>query len=176
MGFIPIGSIDKTDMDTFTDLEKERINRLQNFMAKQFGFNMIQSHRPQALAYGISDSPAGLPSWMSELITDFGKCIDSVDRNYFLTNFLIYWFTGTASSIRLYYENANDPNAWAPKANSKVPTAVANFKEDVAIRRYAEKANNIIRWTEYDEGGHYAVLEIPDIWLKDITSFFQELR
>ncbi|MCH5584524.1 epoxide hydrolase [Shimazuella sp. AN120528] len=177
MGFIPMGPIDPSDMETLSEMEKGRLQRLQKFMSEQFGFNFIHSHRPQALAFGISDSPAGLLSWISELFTGFGESVHAVDRDLFLTNFLIYWFTGTAaSSIRLYYENAHDPNAWAPKENAGVPTAVANFKDDVAIRKYAEQANHIVRWTDYDQGGHYAVLEIPDVWLDDVAAFFRNFR
>ena len=95
----------------------------------------------------------------------------------FLANFLIYWLTDTAaSSIRLYYENAHDPAAWAPKANSGVPTAVAVFQDgDVAIRRYGESGNNIVRWTEYPRGGHYAVVAAAEDWLKDVRESLRQL-
>lgn len=178
MGFIPMGPIDPSEMETFTDAEKVRLGRLQQFMAERFGFNAIQSTRPQALAYGISDSPAGLMAWISELFTEYGDKVDMVAKEVFITNFMIYWFTNTAaSSIRYYYENAHDPNAWTPKENSGVPTGVAVFEEgDVAIRRYAEQGNAIVRWTEYEKGSHYAVLELPDVWSSDVRAFFHELQ
>ena len=177
MGFIPMGPIDPADLAKFTDAEKVRAQRLQRFMAEHFGFNAIQSSRPQALAYGISDSPAGLLAWISELFESFGDRVGAVDRDKFLTNFAIYWFTGTAaSSMRLYYENMHDPNAWAPKANSGVPTAVAVFGfDEVPIRKYGEQGNTIARWTEFDKGGHYAVLEVPELWLGDVREFFASL-
>jgi pimeloyl-ACP methyl ester carboxylesterase len=135
---------------------------------------MLQSSRPQSLAFAISDSPAGLLAWISELFASFGERIDAVPMDKFLTNFLIYWFTGTAaSSIRLYYENAHDPDAWSPRANSGVPTGVAVFGYDeVPIRRYGETSNTIVRWTEFDVGGHYAVLEVPEVWIGDVRAFF----
>lgn len=177
MGFIPMGPIDPAEMDTFTEAEKARLGRLQQFMAERFGFNAIQSTRPQALAYGISDSPAGLLAWISELFTEYGDKVAMVSKEAFLTNFMIYWLTGTAaSSIRYYYEDAHDPNAWAPKENSGVPTGVAVFEEgDVAIRRYAEHGNTIVRWTEYAKGSHYAALEVPDVFMRDIREFFGSL-
>jgi len=174
MGFIPMGPISPEDIASFNDREKTRVQRLQRFMAEHFGFNAIQSTRPQALAYGISDSPAGLLAWISELFASFGDRPDAVPLDVFLTNFMIYWFTGTAaSSMRLYYENAHDPAAWAPKANSGVPTAVAVFGfDEVPIRRYGEPSNTIARWTEFDVGGHYAVLEVPEVWTGDVRAFF----
>ena len=131
-------------------------------MQVKFGFNLLQSNQPQLVAYAISDSPVGLMAWMTQLMDP-----EEVGER-FLTNFLIYWLTDTAaSSIRLYYENAHDPAAWAPKANSGVPTAVAVFQDgDIAIRRYGEAGNNIVRWTEYPHGGHYAVMTVPQDWLE----------
>jgi pimeloyl-ACP methyl ester carboxylesterase len=143
-------------------------------MAEHFGFNAIQSSRPLALGYAISDSPVGLLAWISELFTSFGDRPDAVDMDKFLANFMVYWFTGTAaSSVRLYYENAHDPEAWTPKANSGVPTGVAVFGYDeVPIRRYGEQSNTIARWTEFDVGGHYAVLEVPEVWTGEVRAFF----
>lgn len=177
MGFIPMGPISPDDLATFTDSEKVRAQRLQRFMAEHFGFNAIQSSRPQSLAYGISDSPVGLLAWICELFESFGDRVGAVDYHKFLTNFAIYWYTGTAaSSLRLYYENMHDPAAWAPKANSGVPTAVAVFGfDEVPIRRYGEQGNTITRWTEFEKGGHYAVLEVPELWLDDVRAFFETL-
>lgn len=177
MGFIPFGPVSPEEIATFTDSEKVRLQRVQRFMAEHFGFNIMQSSRPQTLAYGISDSPAGLLAWISELFTSFGDRVDAVPMDRFLTNFMIYWFTGTAaSSIRLYYENAHDPEAWSPKANSGVPTGVAVFGfDEVPIRRYGETSNTIVRWNEFDVGGHYAVLEVPDVWIGDVRGFFEQI-
>ena len=177
MGFIPFGPVSPEELATFTDSEKVRLQRVQRFMAEHFGFNIMQSSRPQTLAYGISDSPVGLLAWISELFTSFGDRVDAVPMDRFLTNFMIYWFTGTAaSSIRLYYENAHDPEAWSPRANSGVPTGIAVFGfDEVPIRRYGETSNTIVRWNEFDVGGHYAVLEVPEVWVGDVRGFFSQI-
>ncbi len=172
MGFFPMGPVDEADLATFTSAEKKRLEVLQEFMQVKFGFNLLQSNQPQLVAYALSDSPVGLMAWMTQLMDP-----EEVGER-FLTNFMIYWFTGTAaSSIRMYYENAHDPGAWAPKANSGVPTAVAVFQDgDIAIRRYGEAGNTIVRWTEYPHGGHYAALTVPEVWLNDVREFFRELH
>jgi pimeloyl-ACP methyl ester carboxylesterase len=172
MGFMPMGPVDEADLAQFTLAEKKRLEVMQEFLQVKFGFNLLQSHQPQLVAYAISDSPVGLMAWMTQLMdpAEVGE--------RFLTNFMIYWFSRTAaSSIRMYYENAHDPGAWAPKANSGVPTAVAVFQDgDIAIRKYGEEGNNIVRWTEYPHGGHYAALTVPEVWLKDVREFFRELQ
>jgi pimeloyl-ACP methyl ester carboxylesterase len=58
---------------------------------------------------------------------------------------------------------------------SSVPTGVAVFAGDVAIRRYAEQLNNIVHWTDFDTGGHVAALETPNPLIQDIRAFFASL-
>jgi len=178
MGFIPLGPIDPSEIATFSDAEKSRLQRLQQFMAERFGFNALQSSRPQTLAYGISDSPAGLIAWLGDMFAGFGDSPDAVELDRFLTNVLVYWFTGTAaSSTRLYYENAHDPEAWLPKPNSGVPTGVAVFaRDEVAIRRYGEEGNTILRWTELASGGHFSAMEVPEVWAEEVAAFFAGLQ
>lgn len=178
MGFIPMGPIEPSEFASFTEAETTRLQRLQQFMAERFGFNALQSSRPQTVAYGISDSPAGLIAWLGDMFAGFGDSPDAVAKDKFLTNVLVYWFTGTAaSSIRLYYENAHDPEAWSPKPNSGVPTGVAVFaRDEVAIRRFAEEGNTIVRWTELDSGGHFAAMEVPQVWAEEVSSFFAGLK
>lgn len=178
MGFIPLGPIEPNEIASFSDAEKSRLQRLQQFMAERFGFNALQSSRPQTLAYGITDSPAGLISWLGDMFAGFGDSPDAVEQDTFLTNVLVYWFTGTAaSSIRLYYENAHDPEAWSPKPNLGVPTGVAVFaRDEVAIRRYGEEGNTIVRWTELASGGHFAAMEVPEVWAGEVAAFFAGLR
>ena len=178
MGFIPMGPIEPSEIATFSDAEKTRLQRLQQFMAERFGFNALQSSRPQTVAYGITDSPAGLIAWLSDMFAGFGDRPDAVAQDKFLTNVLVYWFTGTAaSSIRLYYENAHDPEAWSPKPNSGVPTGVAVFaRDEVAIRRFSEAGNTIVRWTELESGGHFAAMEVPQVWAAEVAAFFKSLK
>jgi pimeloyl-ACP methyl ester carboxylesterase len=172
MGFMPMGPVDEADIAKFTPAEKKRLAVMQEFLQVKFGFNLLQSHQPQLVAYALSDSPVGLMAWMTQLMdpAEVGE--------RFITNFMIYWLTGTAaSSIRMYYENAHDPGAWAPKVNSGVPTAVAVFQDgDIAIRKYGEDGNHIVRWTEYPHGGHYAALTVPEVWLNDVREYFRELK
>jgi pimeloyl-ACP methyl ester carboxylesterase len=35
--------------------------------------------------------------------------------------------------------------------------------------------NNVVRWSEFDRGGHFAALEAPDALTADIREFFGPL-
>ncbi len=92
-----------------------------------------------------------------------------------LTDVAIYWLTGTAaSSARIYYENMHAASWDAERATT--PTGVAVFAEDIAIRRYGEQSHNIVHWSDFDHGGHFAAMEVPDLFVGDVRAFFRSLR
>jgi epoxide hydrolase len=55
---------------------------------------------------------------------------------------------------------------------------VAVFPHDIGppIRRFAERENTIVDWSELDQGGHFAAMEVPDLLVGDIQAFFRGLR
>jgi epoxide hydrolase len=178
IGFMPFPPLDEAELAQLTDSEKARVQRIGEFMAEDFGYAQIQSTRPQTLAYGLTDSPVGQLAWIVEKFQEWThgteRPEDAVDRDRLLTNVLLYWLTGTAgSSGRLYYEDAHSGHWPQP---SGVPTGVAVFAEDIAIRRYAEQSNTIVHWSEFDRGGHFAAMEAPDLLIGDVRTFFRGLR
>jgi epoxide hydrolase len=179
-GFIPFGPVDPDELATFTDAEKVRLERLGRFRSDGSGYFQIQATRPQTLAYGLTDSPVGQLAWIVEKFKEWTHSSaelpeDAIDRDNMLTNVMLYWLTGTAgSSSRLYYENMHS-GAWGQQPGT-TPTGVAVFAEDVAIRRYGERGNNIVHWSEFDRGGHFAAMEVPDLLVGDVRAFFRRLR
>ena len=179
LGFIPFGDVDEATLAGFTDAEKVRLERLKGFLSEGNGYFQTQATRPQTLAYGLTDSPIGQPAWVAEKFKEWTHPSNeppegAIDRDKILTNVMLYWLTRTgASSAHLYYESMHSGNWPMPTA---VPTGVAVFAEDVAIRRYAEQGNNIVHWSEFDRGGHFAAMEAPDLLVGDVRAFFRGLR
>jgi pimeloyl-ACP methyl ester carboxylesterase len=178
MGFVPFGDIPEADLATFSPTEEERLQRMQNFLSEGNGYFQIQSTRPQTLSYGLTDSPAGQLAWIVEKFkewTNSGHVLpeDAISRDEILTDVSLYWFTGTAgSAANIYYESMHSGDWPVP---SGVPTGVAVFAEDIAIRRYAERSNNIVHWSDFDAGGHFAALETPALLVGDVRAFFTAL-
>jgi pimeloyl-ACP methyl ester carboxylesterase len=179
-GFIPFGPVDPEELASFSDAEKTRLERLNNFLSDMNGYFQVQATRPQTIAYALTDSPVGQLAWIVEKFKEWthGADVpeDAVDRDHLLTNVMLYWLTGTAnSSGRMYFENMHATGAWG-KQPSATPVGVAVFAEDVAIRRYAEQGYNIVHWSEFDRGGHFAAMEAPDLLVGDVRAFFSGLR
>ncbi|MET7982585.1 MULTISPECIES: epoxide hydrolase [unclassified Streptomyces] len=167
--------------------ERERTldswRRGQEWNREEAGYAALQSTRPQTLAYALTDSPVGQLAWIAEKFRQWtdarDRPEDAVDRDLLLTNVMLYWLTGTAgSSARIYYERAHAAYWGAPPEPSAAPTALAVFPAEnfVALRHLAERADTIVRWTEFDRGGHFAALEQPAPLVGDIRAFFRQLR
>jgi pimeloyl-ACP methyl ester carboxylesterase len=117
--------------------------------------------------------PATRPSWPTSPLPS--RRAWSAWSDQLLTNITIYWVTGTAgSSARRYREGAS---RWGHRSQrSPVPTGVAVFPGDIAIRRFAQTEHTIAHWSELDRGGHFAAMEAPDLLTNDIQTFIHPLR
>ncbi|MEU4243252.1 epoxide hydrolase family protein [Actinoplanes sp. NPDC026619] len=175
-GHITFPGGDPADFAGLTEAEQGRLQRLQEFRDDRMGFNAIQSTRPQTLAYGLHDSPAGQLAWIAEKFTEWTDPAAAFDRDLLLTNVSLYWFTGTAgSSANLYWEAAHDPTAWAPKPRSVVPLGVALGVTDITIRRFADRQAPVTHWTELPAGGNFLPTEQPKLYADDVRTFFAGL-
>ncbi len=175
---------DPAALDGLTEREQGHLRQAERFRAEGLGYGILQSTRPQTLAYALTDSPVGQLAWIVEKFKEWTDSAelpdDAVDRDQLLTNVTIYWLTRTAgSSARIYYETAKAGTGWGvPPQRSTVPTGAAVFPKEIgpAIRRFAEPNDNIVHWSEFDRGGHFAAMEVPDLLIGDIRAFFRGLR
>ena len=167
---------DPAEMAELSDADKESLSGTTADFQSKAGYQKIQQTRPQTLGYGLTDSPAGQLAWNAELWTGWGDYADYLDVDTFLTHVSIYWFTRTGvSSARHYYEDAQSGAGYRDAPN-KVPTAVAVFPQDFrTIRTIAERANHVVRYTEFDRGGHFAYTTDPDLVVADLREFFADL-
>jgi epoxide hydrolase len=174
-------SNDPADMAALTEAERGRLAAMQEWQQRSGAYLQVQGTRPQTIGQSLVDSPSGLLAWIVEKFQEWTDPAaklpeDAVDRDRILTDVSIYWFTATAgSAAHTYFERFNDPAMWMPKERSTVPTAVAVFTTDLSIRPFADKVNNVVRWSEFDRGGHFAALEAPDLLTTDIREFFRAL-
>ncbi|MDN3359978.1 epoxide hydrolase family protein [Actinomadura sp. DC4] len=161
--------------------ERERTlaswERARRWAADKQGYADIQATRPQTLSYALTDSPVGQLAWIAEKFTEWTE--GGIDRDRLLTNVMIYWLTRTAgSSARIYYERAHADYWGGPPEPSDAKTALAAFPQEnfVPLRHIADRTNTIVRWTEFDHGGHFAAMEQPDLLVNDIRAFFRQIR
>jgi pimeloyl-ACP methyl ester carboxylesterase len=179
------------ELDRLAAADRARAERFNRFREDGLGYLILQSTRPQTLAYALNDSPAGQLAWIAEKFrewTDPAATLpeEAVDRDQLLTNVSIFWFTGSgASAAHAVYEGmqawrafaAHQEETEAPRwQQSGPPTGVAVFAADSTIRSLMDPLGRIEHWSEYDRGGHFAAMEVPDLLTSDIRAFCRPLR
>ena len=165
-----------------SEREEAYLVQARRWVESETGYQAIQSTKPQTLAYGLNDSPAGLAAWILEKWRSWtdnkGDLNAYLSRDFLLTNIMIYWATQTiAPSIRDYLDNRQFSVAPGPADYVSVPTGVALFRnllvaEGEPPREWAERLYNVRRWTAMPRGGHFAPAEQPELLARDIASFF----
>lgn len=174
----PYGPIPDDVSQKLTASDFERLEHVKNFEKTELGYSVIQSTRPQALAYGLTDSPVGVLGWIFDKFRGWTLPVTADPENVvpidtLLTIVMTYWLpsaAGTAAYVG-YHNNWGGDDL----PNSVVPTAGLISAHDVGIKALAETRNNIVRWNELDFGGHFAALEYPGELIADIRSFFEDI-
>lgn len=174
--------------------EKAFFEKMQKWQQTEGAYSLIQATKPQSLAYGLNDSPAGLAGWIVEKFyawsdTD-GDLSQTFTHDELLTNLTIYWATQTVNSAaRLYYEAMQA--IMAAKYNplvrlnpfdrtgdkSTVKAGFALFPKDIgaAPKELVERYFTVEHWTELDKGGHFAAMEQPELLANDIRQFVRSI-
>jgi pimeloyl-ACP methyl ester carboxylesterase len=151
-------------------------------------YNVMLTARPQAVGYGLTDSPAGLAAWIL-VHPGFGQWSygedreQSPSRDEVLDDIALYWLTNTASSsARLYWENHGRAiiSAAAQKtAEISLPVAITVFPDEVyrAPETWARRAyRNLAYFHEVDRGGHFAAWQQPALFSTELRAAFRPLR
>lgn len=173
---------DPVEAAELTDDDRARLDRLTSAEPEMSGYAKIQGTRPQTLAYALTDSPVGQLAWIVEKFKEWTDSTaapeDAVSRDRLLTNVMLYWLTATAGSSARHYWEACHPSRPPRTEPPATPTGVAVFAADPArpVRRLAERNHNIVHWSEFDRGGHFAAMEEPDLFVDDLRTFFRQFR
>jgi pimeloyl-ACP methyl ester carboxylesterase len=149
---------------------------------------VMMTARPQAVGYGMTDSPAGLAAWI--LVhpgfaewTYGGDPEKSPTKDEVLDDITLYWLTNSGTSTaRLYWENSGRGviSAAAQKtAEISLPVAITVFPRESyrTPETWARRAyRNLIYFNEVDQGGHFAAWEQPELFSAELRTAFRSLR
>jgi pimeloyl-ACP methyl ester carboxylesterase len=164
--------------------DQDWATQLADWVKERSGYSTIQGTRPQTLAYGLTDSPAGLAAWIAEKFRAWsdndGDIESAISRDAMLANISLYWFSGAiGSSFWPYYARAHGDWPIPVGRTIDVPTGYAQFPKEILRppRSLAEKTyTNIRRWSVMEKGGHFAALEQPERLGHEVTEFFRNPR
>jgi epoxide hydrolase len=172
--------------DVPTDLlpdQKRVVEAMKAWREKRTAYHQLQATRPQLAGYVLSDSPLAQAAWIYDIFNvgtgDTGDPETVLSRDAILDEITLYWLTNSAaSSARFYLEQSevlgkhNNPGA------VDLPVGVSLFPHDLpAARSWAPIVYpRLFYWNELDRGGHFASLEVPDLFTEELRRCFRTLR
>jgi microsomal epoxide hydrolase len=175
-----------------TEEEKRWDAEFHRRFRREGAYSLVQSTKPQSLAYAMMDSPVGVAAWIVEKFAAWSDLEKSpsgepdIESRYtkdqLLTNVMIYLVTRTFGTASWLYRGFFDDGSreFPVGTRVEVPVGVAAFPGDEVFkmppRSFVEKVYNVRRWSEMPSGGHFAALEEPKLFIKDLRSFARDLR
>lgn len=152
-------------------------------------YSQEMSTRPQTIGYSLTDSPVGLASWIYAMFQDVGgshgehgdaEKLFTLDE--MIDDIMLYWLpNAAASSARMYWETRKA--GWAAPGTIEepltIPVGLSIMPGEYVrrSRRWAEKRYiNLVHFNEVARGGHFALLEQPDLLVADIRTTFRGIR
>jgi pimeloyl-ACP methyl ester carboxylesterase len=150
------------------------------YRARELDYFSLQEHRPQTVAVALQDSPLGAAAWMLERLnswSDGGLAAFHIDD--LITNLMLYVATGRIESSLWFYRSflLECQGRTHPSARVDVPTGVAVFPKEMLNgrppRSWAERDYRLVHWSVMPRGGHFACLEQPELFVRDVRDFFR---
>jgi len=163
--------------------DREYVRRLRAWEHEEGAYGDIQGTKPQTLAIGLNDSPAGLAAWIIEKwrawsdrrATERGI----LDADKLLATATLYWLTESiGSSFLPYYRYRHTPRDRSSIGRLSTPTGIARMPGDEPGspgRGVAAQQFNLVHWTDMPRGGHFAAIEVPDLLASDLKTFARPL-
>lgn len=151
----------------------------QKYREHLAGYFHQQRSKPQTLGYGLTDSPAGWAAWVTEKFHDWTDCRgeiqNAVSWDALLANISLYWFTNTITSASRFYKEfrLTELAGGETMFPVRVPTGIALYPNDLTgcPRAWAEKLFPLMHWYAAPRGGHFAAMEVPDLFAADLRNF-----
>uniref|UniRef100_A0A182NAI9 Epoxide hydrolase N-terminal domain-containing protein n=1 Tax=Anopheles dirus TaxID=7168 RepID=A0A182NAI9_9DIPT len=155
------------------------------------GYMHLQATKPDTIGTALETNPIGLAAYILEKFSTWTNPTnrdrkDGGLEQYFsldalLDNVMVYYLTNSiTTSQRLYAESFSAAELAKQYANipTSAPAACAKFRHE--LLQYPdwilkEHFTNLLQSNHYDDGGHFAAMQLPQVLYKDIIQFVNQL-
>jgi microsomal epoxide hydrolase len=166
-----------------TQQEREWARTVSAFVATERDYYNEQQHKPETVAFALTDNPLGTAAWIAEKLKLWSDSPNEREpvftKDQVLTNVMIYLVTGTIGTSVWFYRGRVDENSnLIGRVN--VPTAFASFPRELPTldppKSVLARNFNLMQYTRMPRGGHFACWEQPQSLVEDLRNFFRKLR
>ncbi|MFT4635697.1 MAG: pimeloyl-ACP methyl ester carboxylesterase [Arenicella sp.] len=179
LNLVVVGPPDMDIVKAPTPDEVKALTQYQKYLKEGAAYAAIQGTRPQTIGYALADSPIGQMAWILEKFHQWSSP-DALQKNFskdhLLDNISLYWLSNSAaSSARLYWHSF----AKSDLSEVTLPTGASIFENELIqpSRRWAEQRfKNIQFWQENKGGGHFAAMELPELFVQQLRECFRGMK
>lgn len=149
--------------------------------ARLGAYAQLQGTKPLSLGYAMADNPAAQLAWLVERFHDWADLRERPFETVFpkdrlLTNALLYLATDAFATATWYYAGAQAEGVRRMPEGRRVdvPTAFAAYPDPRSPhppREWVERGYALTRWREMPRGGHFAAMEVPDLFVADLREW-----
>lgn len=177
--------------EKYVDFYYPAIPRIGNLIVET-GYMHLQSTKPDTIGAALTGNPVGLAAYIVEKFStwtnlNYRSLPDGGLEKYFtldslLDNIMIYYLTDTITTSQRIYRESVNPEELAKgldRVVTKVPAACAKFKYELfQTIDWALKDHfaNLVQSNHFDDGGHFAAMQLPKVLYKDIVEFVKKVK
>ncbi|KXT13837.1 hypothetical protein AC579_41 [Pseudocercospora musae] len=168
------------DRNTTTEeIAAKGVERCNEFATLGNAYARHHGTRPATIGLVLSASPISLLAWIGEKFQQWSDETPPLDQ--ILDGATLYWFTQSFPRAIFPYRQFfgakptffhNDP-AWyieKPLGYSWHPEELAPVPQS-----WVKETGNLVWYKEHDQGGHFAAMEKPELFITDMENFVAEV-
>jgi pimeloyl-ACP methyl ester carboxylesterase len=170
-----------------TEAEKEFYADSDKDEARWGAYYQLQATEPQSLAYAMNNNPVAQAEWIIQRFYEWSdKRTTPFDKVFtmdqLLTNVMIYVMNDAFQSSTWFYTGSHEERVkQMPKGvRVAVPTGYAAYTGDGRSpnppRSIVEQGYNLQYWAEIPHGGHFAAMEVPELYVQDMRDWKTALK
>ncbi|MDR9753781.1 epoxide hydrolase [Pseudomonas sp. SZMC_28357] len=144
-------------------------------------YYQLQSTKPHSLAYAMANNPVGQAAWLIERYHDWSDLRDRpfdqvFSKDQLLTSVMIYIMNDAFASAAWFYtgERMEQVTQMPVGQRVEVPTGFSAYPDSRSPnppRSLIERGYNLKYWRVMEQGGHFAAMEVPEAFARDIQEW-----
>ncbi|XP_055594688.1 juvenile hormone epoxide hydrolase 1-like [Uranotaenia lowii] len=156
------------------------------------GYMHIQATKPDTIGSVLVGNPIGLAAYILEKFSTwtnpaYRQLADGGLEKYFtmdalLDNIMLYYLTDSITTSQRIYAEAFTGQEMAvgiSRIPTRVPTGCAKFRYELAHTvdwALKDRFVNLIHSKHFDDGGHFAAMQLPAVLAKDFIEFVKKIE
>ncbi|KAM5521537.1 epoxide hydrolase [Fusarium oxysporum f. sp. phaseoli] len=185
LNFLPPDSLNEIPLmrANATQVEVKQLERMTNFGASGSSYLMVQGQDTSIIGLVLSSNPLAMLAWIGPKVIAWSDKRYPLALETVLSMVNFYWYTDSSARSMYIYPAA----ARAAGRNELLPVATSLEKpfgysvfpmENLFLTEaYAEEIYpNMVYFNRVGKGGHFAAVEQPEIFLREVETFLKQVR